>query len=201
MRNGVFSLLVGALSLMLGVNLAMAGGTITGKVSCKGVRTPQDTVVYIEKIEGNLPPPETHATQDQQNLVYVPHVQAVVIGTSVDFPNSDTVRHNAFSAPGSATVFNLGTYDVGVTKTILFDKLGESALLCNVHAEMNAFILTVQNPYYAITDKTGAYTINDVPPGKYTLTSWHEKLKSVGQEIEVKDGATTTVDLNFTKKK
>lgn len=201
MRKGVFSLLVGALSLMLGVNLTMAGGTITGKVSCKGVRTPQDTVVYIEKIEGNLPPPETHATQDQQNLVYVPHVQAVVIGTSVDFPNSDTVRHNAFSAPGSATVFNLGTYDVGVMKTVLFDKLGESALLCNVHAEMNAFILTVQNPYFAITDKTGAYTINDVPPGKYTLTSWHEKLKSVSQEIEVKDGAAVTADLNLAKKK
>lgn len=201
MRKGVFSLLVGALSLMLGVNLAMAGGTVTGKVSCKGVRTPQDTVVYIEKVDANIPPSEKHATQDQQNLVYVPHVQAVVIGTSVDFPNSDTVRHNAFSAPGSATVFNLGTYDVGVVKTVLFDKLGESALLCNVHAEMNAFILTVQNPYFAVTDKTGAYTINDVPPGKYTLTSWHEKLKPVSQEIEVTDGATVTANLDLTKKK
>lgn len=199
MRSSIISL-TGVLSLILSANIAMAGGTVTGKVNCKGVRTPQDAIVYIEQVEGNFPPMEG-VIQDQQNLVYVPHVNAVTKGTTVAFPNSDTVRHNAFSAPGSATVFNLGTYDVGVVKHIAMDAIGESALLCNVHAEMNAYILTLQNPFFFITDRTGAYTIKDVPPGKYKLTTWHEKLKPVTKDVEVQDGATVTVDFDLTKKR
>src|SRR3972149_4477650 len=200
MRKGVFSL-AGALSLILGTNLVMAGGTISGIVSCKGVKDSKDTIVYIEKVDGKFDPPEAHALMDQQILVYIPHVLPVVAGTPVDFPNSDTVRHNVFSPPGSAKIFDLGTYDVGVTKSVVFDAIGETPLLCNVHAEMEAYVVSVQNPYFAITDKTGAYTIKDVPPGKYTLTTWHEKLRSASQEIEVKDGTTVTVNLEMKKRK
>ncbi len=200
MRKGVFSL-VGVLSLILGTNLVMAGGTITGTVSCKGVKDSKDTIVCIEKMDGKFAPPEAHAIIDQQNLVYIPHVLPVLVGTAVDFPNSDTVRHNVFSPPGSAKVFNLGTYDAGVTKSVVFDAIGETPLLCNVHAEMAAYVVSVQNPYFAVTDKTGAYTIKDVPPGKYTLTTWHEKLRSASQEIEVKDGATATANLELKKKR
>ncbi len=106
-----------------------------------------------------------------------------------------------FSPPGSAKVFNLGTYDVGVIKSVVFDVIGETPLLCNVHAEMAAYVVTLQNPYFVITDKTGAYTIKDVPQGKYTLTTWHEKLKSDSKEVEVKDGANVTVNLEMKKKK
>lgn len=199
MKSCVISL-TGVLSVVLSANMAMAGGTVTGKVNCKGVRTPQDAIVYIEQAEGNWPPMEG-VTQDQRELVYVPHVNAVVKGTTIDFPNSDTVRHNAFSPPGSATVFNLGTYDVGVVKHVAFDVVGETPLLCNVHAEMNAYVLTVQNPFFFITDRTGAYTIKDVPPGKYKLTTWHEKLKPVTKDIEVKEGENITADFDLTKKR
>lgn len=200
MRKCVFSLTT-ALSLVLGANLAIAGGTIEGTVTCKRVRTPVDTIVYIEKVDGNFAAPEEHAVMDQQNLVYVPHVLPLLAGTSVDFPNSDSVRHNVFSPPGSSKVFNLGTYDVGVIKTVVFDTPGETPLLCNVHAEMSAYVVALQNPYYAITDRTGAFTINDVPPGKYTVTTWHEKLKPESKDVEVKDGAKATVDFELKKKR
>lgn len=200
MRGSIFGVM-GVLSIFLGANLVMAGGTISGAVTCKGVRTPADTIVYIDKMDGKFDPPAEHATQDQQNLTYIPHVQAIVKGTTVDFPNSDTVRHNAFSPPGSATIFNLGTYDVGVVKHVTFDVVGETPLLCNVHAEMSAFIVTLQNPYFAITGKDGTYTIKDVPPGKYTVTTWHEKLKADSKEVEVKDGANVTANLELKKKK
>ena len=201
MRSSIFSL-TGLLVLFLGASLATAGGIISGKVTCKRVRTPKDAIVYVERVDGDFPVPEEHATQDQQNIVYVPHVQAVLKGTTMDFPNSDTVRHNAFSPPGSSTVFNLGTYDVGVVKHVTFDALGETPLLCNVHAEMSGYVLTLQNPYFAvITERSGAYTINDVPPGKYTLRTWHEKLKPDSKEVEVKDGAEVTVDLALKKKR
>jgi plastocyanin len=199
-RKNIFCV-IGILSLFLGANLAIAGGTISGTVTCKRVRTPKDTIVFVEKVDGNFEPPAEHALMDQQNLVYLPHILPVVVGTGVDFPNSDTVRHNVFSPPGSAKVFNLGTYDIGVIKTVVFDTPGETPLLCNVHAEMSAFIVSMQNPYFALTDRKGTYTIKDVPPGKYTVTTWHEKLKSVSQEVEVKDGAEVTVDLALKKKR
>lgn len=200
MRGSIFGVM-GVLSIFLGANLVMAGGTVSGTVSCKGVKDARDTIVYIEKADGKFDPPAEHAVMDQQNLVYVPHVLPVVVGATVDFPNSDTVRHNVFSPPGSAKIFNLGTYDVGVIKSVVFDVAGETPLLCNVHAEMAGYIVSLQNPYFVATDKTGAFTIKDVPPGKYTLTSWHEKLKSASQEIEVKDGATVTANLELKKKK
>ncbi len=90
MRKGVFSL-AGVLSVILGTNLVMAGGTITGTVSCKGVKDARDAIVYIEKMDGKFAPPEAHAIVDQQNLVYIPHVLPLLAGTTVDFPNSDTV--------------------------------------------------------------------------------------------------------------
>lgn len=131
----------------------------------------------------------------------MPHVLPVLVGASVDFPNSDAVRHNVFSPPGSAKIFNLGTYDVGVIKSVVFDAIGETTLLCNVHTEMAAYIVSLQNPYFAVADKTGAYTIQDVPPGKYTLTSWHERLKPDSKEVVVKEGANVTVDLELKKKR
>lgn len=200
MKKGVFSL-AGALSLILSTNLVIAGGAITGTVSCKGVKDARDTIVYIEKMAGTFAPPEAHGIMDQHDLVYTPHVLPVSVGATVDFPNSDTVRHNVFASPGSAKVFNLGTYDVGVIKSVVFDVIGETDLLCNVHAEMAGYIVALQNPYFAITDKTGAYAIKDVPDGKYTLTTWHERLRPASQEIEVKGGAVVPVNLELKKKK
>lgn len=178
--------------------LAADTGTLKGKVSCARVKHSGDTIIYIEKVNGTFIPPEQHAVMDQQNLVFVPHVLPIMVGTSVDFPNSDVVRHNVFSPPGSSNPFNLGTYDVGVTKTVSFPNAGEVPLLCNVHAEMSAFVVVLENPYFTITDKTGAYTIENVPPGKYTLTTWHEKLRSQPQEVNVE--AEKTVEVNFALK-
>jgi plastocyanin len=189
------------LSLFLIANMAMAGGTISGKVTSKRVRDPRNTLVYIEKMDGTFEPPEEHAVMNQQNLVYIPHVLPILVGTTVDFPNTDTVRHNVFSPPGSATVFNLGTYDIGITKTVVFDALGEIPVLCNVHAEMSAYIISLQNPYFYVTDRTGTFTFKDVPSGKYILKTWHEKLKSVSKEVEIKEGATVKENFKLGKKK
>ncbi|MBI2559638.1 MAG: hypothetical protein HYW14_00685, partial [Planctomycetes bacterium] len=77
-KRGIFSL-TGVLSSILSANLAMAGGTVLGTVSCKGVKDPRDTIVYIEKVDGNFAPPETHPAMDQQNLTYVPHVLPILV--------------------------------------------------------------------------------------------------------------------------
>jgi plastocyanin len=176
-------------------------GTITGKVKCKRARHSGDTIVGIETIgDNNYPAPEEHGIIDQLNLVFVPHVLAVQRGTTVDFPNNDLVMHNVFSSPVCCNQFNLGTYDVGVTKSVTFDKSCEVPLLCNTHAEMSAFVVVMDNPYFAITSRDGSFTIDNVPPGNYTLKTWHERLRPVTQEVTVEAGKTTDVSLVLEKR-
>ncbi len=178
------------------------GGTLTGNVKCKRTKYPENVVVAIEKVgDNNYPAPEEHGIIDQFNLTFVPHVLAVQKGTKIDFPNSDSVRHNVFSPPDCCKQFNLGTYDVGVVKMVEFDETCEVPLLCNVHAEMSAFVVVLDNPYFSVTGKDGVFTIENVPPGTYKLNAWHEKLKTVSKEVTVEAGKTTSVDFQLKKRK
>ena len=178
------------------------GGSITGTVKCKRVKHPKDVVVYIEEVNGNdYPAPEEKGVLDQLNLTFVPHVIAVQKGTKIDFPNSDSVRHNLYSPPDCCKQFNLGTYDVGVIKTVDFDQVCSVPLLCNVHAEMSAFVLVLENPYFSVTGKDGVFKIENVPPGTYKVNAWHEKLRTVTKDVTVEAGKTANVDYNLKKKK
>ncbi len=177
-------------------------GIITGKVKCSRVRHSGDTVVYIEKVgDVKYDAPTEHGIVDQMNLVFVPHVIAVQKGTTVDFPNNDEVRHNVFSPPDCCNQFNLGTYDIGASKPVKFDESCEVPLLCNVHAEMSAYVVVLDNPYFGVTAKDGSFTIKNVPPGTYKLKTWHEKLRSVEKEVTVEGGKTTEVAFALKKRK
>ena len=177
-------------------------GTISGNVTCKRVKHPENVAVYIEKVGDNkFPAPEEHGVVDQFNLTFVPHVIAIQKGTTIDFPNSDSVRHNVLSPPDCPMQFNLGTYDVGVVKHVTFDKPGEIPLLCNVHAEMSAFVLVLENPYFSLTGKDGVFKIENVPSGTYKLSAWHEKLKTVTKDVTVEAGKTTNIDFQLKKRK
>jgi hypothetical protein len=178
------------------------GGSITGNVKCKRIRYPENIVVYIEEIGGNdYPVPEERGIIGQFDRTFVPHILAVQKGTVTDFPNSDLVKHNVFSPLDSCKQFNLGTYDVGVVKQVTFDKSCVVPVLCNVHAEMSAFVVVLDNPYFVVTLKDGKFKIDNIPPGEYTLKTWHEKFKSVTQEVRVETGKTTDVSFVLKKKK
>lgn len=177
-------------------------GTITGTIKCRRVRHSGDAVVYIEKVGDNkYDVPDEHGVVDQMNLVFIPHVLAVQKGTTIDFPNSDQVRHNVFSPPDCCKQFNLGTYDVGASKPVTFDKSCEVPLLCNVHAEMSAFVVVFDNPYFSVTARDGAFKIENVPPGNYKLSTWHEKLRTVTKDITVEAGKTISVSFELKKRK
>jgi len=160
---------------------------IEGQVIVKSARDNSNAVVYIDKISGKtFTPPPTPVPLDQVNLTFVPHVLPVLVGTKVAFPNSDDIRHNVFS-PTPWSKFNLGTYPKLTTKYYVFDKPGTVTLLCNVHAEMSAYVVVTETPYFAVTDKAGNFTLKNVPPGKYVLKVWHEKAKPASMPIVVED--------------
>ena len=168
-------------------------GTIAGSITVKGLRSPKDVVVYITRgsnQKGDLP--QARFSMDQKNLSFIPHVLLVPQGSTVHFPNNDKVEHNVFSMSRTQK-FNLGNYGPGESKKLVFNKPGLVELRCDMHAEMSAYILVMKNPFFGITDKKGKFTIpdtgylkargvtsiKDLPPGKYTIRTWHEKLKSV----------------------
>ena len=176
-------------------------GDIKGKVTAKGSKNSGNAVIYIENVEGkNFAPPGTNALVDQKNLSFIPHVLPVVKGTTVDFLNSDDVLHNVFTVDECANKFNLGTWAKGKKKSFTFEQLGcKSILLCNVHPEMEAYVLVLQNPYFAVSDKNGSYVIKNVPAGKYTLKIWHEKLKGYNVAVTVPEKGELIQDFEIRK--
>ncbi len=184
MNRNMLGVLVFLVAIPLSCGTASAG-SIKGKVQCKGAKDNRDAVVYLENVPGQFPAPKQAAQIDQLKMVFIPHVTAVQVGTTVKFLNSDPVLHNVFTPSKAGNKFNLGSWPKGQTKPYVFDKPGEVRLLCNVHPEMEAWVIVVPNPYFAKTGPDGSYTIADVPAGKYTLKVWHEKVKFAPREIEV----------------
>ena len=136
-----------------------------------GDRPQPNAVLWLEA--PNAPP--SHEARrpvlDQRNLSFSPHVLAVRVGTSVDFPNSDRVFHNVFSFRDGKK-FDLGLYPVGVQKPVLFDRPGLSRIFCNIHPNMAAYVVAVDSPYFSVTDERGAFTIPLVPAGTFTYHAW-----------------------------
>lgn len=193
--------LIFATTVVLFVFIGICSAQITGKIETEATKTKYkaNTVVYIEKAEGNFKPSTKHAQMDQQKLTFIPRVLPVLVGSTVDFLNNDDVIHNVFS-PDKCSKFDLGSYGKGVTKTHKFDEIGcQPVILCNVHPEMEAYIIVLQNPYYTVTDKDGNYSIKGVPAGKYTLKVWNEKLNTTPKEINVPASGKLEVSFNLKK--
>ncbi len=194
-------LVVGTLATVQGRALAAPeeGGIVAGSIDNPLIRS-VPAVVYLRDVAGEFKPPETPPVMDQAKLTFIPKVLPVLVGTTVKCPNNDTVQHNIFSPAKSAKTFNLGVYPPGQSKDVKFEKVGVVPLLCNVHAEMSGFIVVLPNPYFTTTDKEGGYKIENVPPGKYKLSFWHEKLRPETVEVPVKAGKTTHVKFSDLKR-
>ena len=177
-------------TMLLALAAPVAAGDIHGKVACKGVKDCADAVVYVAAVPGKtFPPPAEHVTIDQKNMMFHPHVLPILVGTTVDFLNSDALLHNVFSPDACADKFNLGTWPQGQKKSYTFQKDCVASLLCKVHPEMEAFVVAVATPYFAVAKADGSYSIPNVPDGAYTLKVWHPKLKGTEKAVTVAGGA------------
>lgn len=152
------------------------------------VRTPrgaavQDAVVYAvrEGREGG-PPARRTAVMDQKNRTFVPHVLPVQVGTAVEFPNSDDVRHQVYSF-SEAKKFQLPLYTGTPASPIVFDKAGVVSLGCNIHDRMNAYIVVVDTPYFAVTGRDGRVALPNLGPGRYVVRLWHPDLAADAQPL------------------
>ncbi len=162
--------------------------TVQGEVRVTG-RIAVDVVVYLVRASGPSPTtPQDTVTIDQQHLQFVPDVLPIQIGTTVEFLNSDPIMHNVFSPERSGAGFDLGTYPRGDSRFHTFSDSGVYLLLCHVHPQMVAWIVAVPTPYFSVTDDDGAFRIQEVPPGRYSLLGWHQRGELEEQTVEIRPG-------------
>jgi len=162
-------------------------GTVRGRVELidKGGRRATDlseVVVFIEGVKAR--PRPTRVTMTMKGKTFVPRVVVVTVGGAVDFPNEDPIFHNVFSVSGDNR-FDLDLYKRPKSGSWTFQRPGVVRVYCNIHPQMSAVVVVRDNPYFAKAAQDGAFSIPDVPPGRYTLKAWNERAAEVGREIVV----------------
>jgi plastocyanin len=153
------------------------------------------SVVYLESApRGAFEAVEPmHAVMDQRGERFVPHVLAITTGTTVDFPNSDSIYHNVFSLSKTKR-FDLGRYAAGRSQPVRFDRPGIVRVFCDIHSHMNAFILVFSHPFFSLTDNDGRFRIDNIPPGTYNVIAWNEGVQSEPRAVTVPDGGVAEED-------
>ncbi len=157
---------------------------------------PSPAVVFVEEVAGSWPAPADHPRMLQKGLAFVPRVLPILVGTTVDFPNEDTLQHNVFSY-SSTKRFDLGRYRTGESRPVTFDQPGLVRVYCEIHSHMKGFILVLKNPFYTLAAEDGAFRLEGLPAGRHKVTAWQEEHEPVVFEVEVQDGGSTKQDFQL----
>lgn len=167
-------------------------GSLTGTLMIDGKAAGTLGLITLEPVGGKWKPrTPKRVTIEQRDREFRPSLVAVSVGSTISFPNFDTVFHNVFSV-NQLAAFDLGLYKSGEAREYTFNKEGFIRLGCNLHANMSAYIAVVSAPAYVVTDDKGAFSFKRLAPGKYKLKAWSVKSKEpITQEITIKTGANT----------
>jgi len=179
-------------------------GSVAGRIVVHGPdRSPvrdARVVVYLEGVPGAVTPPAAHAVIKQREKQFDPPLTVVVRGTTVDFPNEDKIFHNVFSVSRPAR-FDLGLYKSGSMKSVEMKRPGTVDVYCNIHPNMVAKVKVVDNAHYTITDASGRFVLDGVPPGVYPIVAWLPTGDEGRGQVSVQAGGVTSIDLDVTRVK
>jgi plastocyanin len=181
-----------SLACALGVQAAQIAATVSA-----GAKPVADAVVFAVPEAGVRPadkPPQ--GVVDQIDKEFVPYVTPIRVGTLVQFPNRDHIRHHvySFSPPKQ---FELPLYVGTPANPVLFDKPGVVKLGCNIHDWMIGYIYVSETPYLAKTGPDGRAVLPDLPAGRYRVRVWHPRMQgsedATVKSIELTQNAEASV--------
>jgi len=185
---------------MLIAAASLSAGSVHGRLEIVSSQDPDvrkhsdysGIVVWLEPSAGavSVAPAHKKATMEQKGKRFLPHILAVEVGTTVDFPNYDPIFHNAFSN-FDGQIFDVGLYPPGTSRSVAFRREGIVRIFCNIHPTMSAVIVVLKSPYFTVSGKNGEFTIDNVPSGTYRLHVFHERTTQ-----QTLDTLTRTVELS-----
>lgn len=170
------------LLVLLGIHQAYAAELLVEVQDSKGAKL-KDAVVFVENAKTAGITPTAGYELEQKSKQFNPQVSVVQVGTSINFPNRDKVRHHVYSF-SPAKKFELKLYSGVPANPVLFDKAGTAVLGCNIHDTMLAYVYIVDTPYFAKTDSNGVAKLANLPEDSYTLKVWHYALQQENQAVE-----------------
>ena len=200
-RNMLSNTLLSAATILLASTAHAAALSV--QVSDSNGQPVADAVVYAESTSGK--PVESvirTVSIEQVSRKFLPLVSVIQTGSSVLFPNNDTVRHHVYSFSPVKT-FELKLYSGNPSNPVVFDKAGNATIGCNIHDNMIAYVKVVDTPYFGKTDSSGQVRIDAVPPGEFRLKTWHYRQANpaavVEQALTLKaEGASAAMRLDLT---
>jgi plastocyanin len=154
------------------------------------------------RLQGSFPKtavPAQPVTINQQGCIYEPRVVGVLVGQTLQVRNSDELMHNVHGLSAKSNGFNVSEPKAGMVQQ--FKMKDEEVMLrlkCDVHSWMVAYIGVVSNPFFAVSDRTGTFVIQNVPAGSHSIQAWHERYGPLVQTVRVRAGAEATIEFSYT---
>lgn len=201
-----------------GAKPVMAKIDMSDEATCKAkypaAPTKEDVMVNANGTLGNVfvyvksglpasyqaPAPGKEVVLDQNGCRYHPHVFGVMVGQTIEIKNSDGIAHNIKAKGVKNRPFNISQPNSMTTERSFSTPEVMVPLECNVHGWMNAWVGVVANPFFAVSDATGKFTISGLPPGTYVIEAWQEKYGTQTATVTVAGAESKRADFTFAAK-
>lgn len=181
--------------------VAQEPATVRGRVvlAVEGARLRDvgPVVVYLVPVDAAAPverAPETSPQIHQRSARFTPGFLAVAVGQNIRMPNDDAIYHNVFSY-SRGNQFDLGLYPSGESRSVTFDRPGVVKIYCSIHESMNGTIFVAPGPHFAQVSAGGRFLLRGVPPGRYELRTWCERLPETRRVITLPAGAEIELEV------
>ena len=159
-----------------------------------------NVVVYIKSGLGNYyyNPPQNPVVLNQQGCMYDPHIVALRVGQTLEVRNSDPSPHNVHPMPKDNEEWNISQPAGAAPLDETFSRVELAIpLVCNVHPWMKSYVFVFKDPYFAVTSKTGAFELKNLPPGTYMVAAWQEKYGTIEQAVTIGEKESKAISFIF----
>ena len=160
----------------------------------------ENVVVYVSAGAPDDAAPSTAAVFTQKGCRYIPHVLAFQVNQEIKITNEDQTSHNIHTLPKLNREWNKSQPPGAPPITEKYDKNEIFPVKCNVHPWMHGNFAVLKNSHFAVTGDGGAFSLANLPPGKYTITAWHESYGEQTQDVTISGSETKTISFVFRAK-